>query len=123
MKTAKETYTSDQRVGTLGTRTRYREGCRFGSNVALKALGLRRAARRNVLRRLMHIMRAMHLRCQFTLSNPYFALPAEKLCEIIDHILEEGGTVLLTIFNFTEAAMDAWSDERRAAIMANAWVQ
>lgn len=123
MNTARDVYKTDQPLDELGTRPAYREGQRFGSNVALKALGLRRASRRNVLRKLMRTWHARHLRCQFTLSNPYFALPPEKLCEIIDHILEEGGTVLLTIFNFTAPALDALPAERVQKLFAHPWVQ
>lgn len=83
----------------------------------LGAAGYRRADRRHVIR-WFRKRRVLHLRCQFTLSNPALCPPANKVTEIIDHWLEdERATVTLCLYNFTPEARHGVTPEQWQAIL------
>jgi hypothetical protein len=119
MNLSESVYTKDTPVlgGGGGVRTQFRKSIGFGTSWMLGAAGYPRAQRRYIFNwfRKRYVK---HLRCQFTLSNPYFTLPKDKTEQIIDHWLElDGATVLLTAFNFTPDGLNWVTDSQRAQIL------
>lgn len=110
-------YTQDQRADRFGIRPKFRPGVqKFGASTWLPSLGYHDRERNEALD-WFEERGVGDFYCQMSVSGDHAVDPV-RIIEIIDNILERGGTVTLCIVNFTRAALARLSASQKAAIVA-----